>query len=81
MKRILIAGFNPTLVRLALLTSVVSAATRERFNPTLVRLAQHWRVYYDPSVLGFNPTLVRLAPQRPARSNRRALVSIPPWFD
>ena len=56
-------GFNPTLVRLALVSRLVRRHEGVRFNPTLVRLAPIRVGDGAPLERGFNPTLVRLAPK------------------
>ena len=75
-------GFNPTLVRLALLERTVGELQLPRFNPTLVRLAHEVPSAPLSRARSFNPTLVRLAHiLRAVRAMEAAAVSIPPWFD
>ena len=55
-------GFNPTLVRLALVVMYRYHPHRPCFNPTLVRLARALSTAQHRKQVRFNPTLVRLAP-------------------
>ncbi len=74
--------FNPTLVRLRLLSSRSSATSMTRFNPTLVRLRRCTWCGCKRRITSFNPTLVRLRPSLRKRFLfRRRNVSIPRWFD
>ena len=57
-------GFNPTLVRLALIRAIEDEGIEVGFNPTLVRLAHAVAQQFKRSGFSFNPTLVRLAQNR-----------------
>ena len=74
-------GFNPTLVRLALLRNPPIHDLLDRFNPTLVRLAQPRKGVGEANRPCFNPTLVRLAHLSGRARGAYKEVSIPPWFD
>ena len=55
-------AFNPTMVRLQLISPRRIRSFFDAFNPTMVRLQRHRARRYQGCQWAFNPTMVRLQP-------------------